>query len=151
MNRIFIDMDGVLADFDRLKGELGVDGKTLTRMPEAYLRLAPIPGAIEAVRSLTGMGFECWIASKPPAGIAQAYADKVTWVLRHLPELTRRIILTHDKGMLGDEGDFLIDDEPRNANCDLFRGTLIRFGSDLGWNEILGMMLSRARQHLAVV
>jgi hypothetical protein len=27
-----------------------------------------------------------------------AYADKVAWVMRHLPELTSRVIITYDKG-----------------------------------------------------
>ncbi|MHB1826776.1 MAG: 5' nucleotidase, NT5C type [Steroidobacteraceae bacterium] len=140
MNRVFIDMDGVLADFEQLKRALGVDSDTLKGMCGAYLRLEPMPGAIAAVRSLVGMGFECWIATKPPTGIAQAYADKAAWVLRHLPELKRRIILTHDKGLLGDERDFLIDDRPHKANCERFRGTLIRFGGDIAWPEVISAM-----------
>lgn len=137
MNRIFIDMDGVLADFDRLKTELGVTGDDMKRMPGAYSRLQPIPGAIEGVRSLIGMGFECWVATKPPTGIPAAYADKAEWVLRHLPELKRRIIITHDKGLLGDENDYLIDDRPHKANCATFRGSLLHFSAATTWAGIL--------------
>lgn len=140
MDRVFIDMDGVLADFERLKEVLGVDSDMLKRMPGAYLRLEPIPGAIEAVHSLIGMGFECWIATKPPTGIAHAYADKAAWALRYLPELKRRIILTHDKGLLGDEQDFLIDDRPHKANCERFRGTLIHFGGVSAWPEVIASL-----------
>lgn len=138
MNRIFIDMDGVLADFDRLKKELGVEGEELKKMPGAFLRMEPIPGAVAAVRSLIGMGFECWVATKPPTGIPHAYADKADWILRHLPELKRRIIMTHDKGLLGDDDDYLIDDRPHKANCERFRGALIHFGNGVTWEGVLG-------------
>lgn len=140
MNRVFIDMDGVLADFDRLKRELGVEGDDLKKIPGAFLRMEPIPGAIAAVRSLIGMGFECWVATKPPTGIPHAYADKADWILRHLPELKRRIIMTHDKGLLGDENDYLIDDRPHKANCRRFPGALIHFGNGVNWDGVLGTM-----------
>jgi 5'(3')-deoxyribonucleotidase len=133
-------MDGVLADFDRLKHELGVEGEQLKHMPGTFLRLEPMPGAIEGVRSLIGIGFECWVATKPPTGAAQAYADKVTWILRYLPELKRRIVITHDKGMLGDEGDTLIDDRPHKANCEQFRGRLIHFGNGVDWDSVLAIL-----------
>jgi hypothetical protein len=95
--------------------------------------------AIAAVRSLIGMGFECWVATKPPTGIPHAYADKADWILRHLPELKRRIIMTHDKGLLGDDNDYLID-RPHKANCERFRGALIHFGNGVTWEGVLGTM-----------
>src|SRR5690606_8114187 len=91
----------------------------------------------EGVRSLIGMGFECWIATKPPTGIPHAYADKAKWILRYLPELKRRIIMTHDKGLLGDERDYLIDDRPHTANCLNFRGSLMQFGNGVSWAYVL--------------
>lgn len=133
-------MDGVLADFDRLKRELGVEGEELKKIPGAYLRLEPIPGAIEGVRSLIGMGYERWVATKPPTGIPEAYADKAAWILQHLPELKRRIIITHDKGLLGDENDYLIDDRPHKANCRKFRGALIEFTNGCTWEGVLGTL-----------
>jgi 5'(3')-deoxyribonucleotidase len=73
------------------------------------------------------MGCKVWLATKPPTGVPFAYADKVSWVLKHLPELKHRIILTPDKGLFGDRGDYLIDDRPHLANCPNFSGTLIAF------------------------
>lgn len=138
MNRIFCDMDGVLADFAALKRSLGIEGDVLKKMPRAYADLKPIPGALDGVRSLIGMGFEVWIATKPPTGIAQAYADKAQWVLDHLPELKRNIIVTHDKGLLGDEFDYLIDDRPHKANCSRFRGSLYVFlNAAASWERVL--------------
>jgi hypothetical protein len=138
MNRIFIDMDGVIVDFEGRMAELGLGAGRLKVQPGAYLHMKPIPGAIEAVRSLIGMGFEIWLATKPPTGIPWAYMDKVQWVLNHLPELKRRIIITHDKGLLGDGGDYLIDDRPHKANCEAFTGRVIVFGhGSYLWPDVL--------------
>lgn len=140
MNRVFVDMDGVIVDFDDYKTSLGLTGDEVKRMPGAYLAMKPVPGAIEAIRSLIGMGFEVWVATKPPTGIAFAYGDKAAWIFQHLPELKRRLILTHDKGLLGDSGDYLIDDRPLKANCDQFSGQLIVFQTCNRWPEILDLM-----------
>jgi hypothetical protein len=137
MNRIFIDMDGVLVDFDALKDSRGLTADVLKAMPGAYRAMAPIPGGLSAVRALMASGFEVWLATKPPTGIAHAYSEKAEWVFAHLPELTERLIITHDKGLLGDAGDYLIDDRPHKANCEQFQGTLIPFGGSATWDSVL--------------
>ena len=136
MNRIFIDMDGVIVDFDAYRANLNLTGDEIKKMPGAYLVMKPIPGALEAVRSLIGMGYNVWIATKPPTGIAYAYSDKAAWIFEHLPELKRKIVITHDKGLLGDAGDILIDDRPHKANCDKFPGRLIAFKPGM-WPSLL--------------
>lgn len=139
MNRVFIDMDGVLADFAGLMALTGKTSEELKHTRDAFRQLEPVPCAFDSVRTLIGMGFECWIATKPPTGVPEAYGDKVAWILRYLPELKRRIILTHDKGMLGDRWDCLIDDRPHKANCTQFAGRLLHFGSDEypDWTAVL--------------
>lgn len=137
MNRIFIDMDGVIVDFDSYAKNLGLAGDEIKKRPGAYLEMQPLPDAIAAVKSLIGMGFEVWAATKPPTGIAFAYSDKAAWIFNHLPELKRKLILTHDKGLLGDSGDFLIDDRPHKANCQKFPGILITFKEGSRWSDIL--------------
>lgn len=128
MNRIFVDMDGVIVDFDKHSKSMNMTGDEIKKHPGAYLAMEPIEGALAGVRTLIGMGWEVWIATKPPTGIAFAYADKAQWIMNHLPELRRKIIITHDKGLLGDSFDFLIDDRPHKANCEKFAGKLIAFG-----------------------
>jgi len=137
MNRVFVDMDGVIVDFNAYMRKHNLTGEEVKKRPGAYLEMPAIDGAIKAVRSLIGMGFEVWIATKPPTGIPYAYSDKVAWVLRELPELKRRIIVTHDKGLLGDSGDFLCDDRPHKANCEQFQGTLLRFVYGYHWEQAL--------------
>lgn len=137
MNRVFIDMDGVLADFSSMKKRFGMESDQFKKMAGAYLMLEPMPGALEAVKSLLEDGYDVFVATKPPTGIAQAYAEKAMWVLNYLPELSRKIIITHDKGLLGDEGDFLVDDRPNKANCDQFKGTFIPFINGETWIGVL--------------
>ena len=135
MNRIFIDMDGVIADFDFFLKKNGLKGDEAKKIEGAYLDLPLIAGAAEAIKSLIGMGYNVYIATKPPTGVAFAYADKATWVFKNFPELKRKLILTHDKGLLGDSQDFLIDDRPHKANCVEFKGTLFVFSNN--WSEIV--------------
>lgn len=144
MNRVFVDMDGVVVDFDRYRRERGLSGDEVKAMRGAYLQMPAIDGAIAAVRSVIGMGYEVWLATKPPTGIPHAYGDKAAWAISHLPELKRRIIITHDKGLLGDEGDFLCDDRPHKANCQQFKGTLLRFVDGYHWPQALEALRQRA-------
>lgn len=66
--RVFVDLDGVVVDFDAYKITLNLTGEQVKNVKGAYLAMQPIPGAIEAVRSVIGMGYEVWIATKPPTG-----------------------------------------------------------------------------------
>ena len=137
--RIFVDMDGVIVDFDAYAKRLDLSGEVIKKMRGAYLEMEPIPGALHAVRSLIGMGHDVWLATKPPTGISWAYADKVEWVLKHIPELKRKIIFTHDKSLL--RGDVLIDDRPHKANAEDFEGLLIHFSlPHCGWSEVLELL-----------
>lgn len=125
MNRVFIDMDGVIVDFARFKQERGLTSDQVKHMTGAYVSMLPIEGALSHVRHIMHLGFEVWIATKPPTGAVHAYSEKAAWVLHYLPELSRRIIITHDKGLLGDDGDYLLDDRAHKANCMEFKGRLI--------------------------
>lgn len=144
MNRVFVDMDGVIVDFDGYMVDRGMTADEVKHTPGAYRDMQPIPGAIDAVRKLIAQGWGVWIATKPPTGIPEAYSEKVAWIMEHLPELVRKIVITHDKGLLGDEGDYLIDDRPHRANCLAFSGALLLFkqGSH-DWGNIVPRMAAR--------
>lgn len=137
MNRVFIDMDGVIVDFDGFVKSKGMTSEQIKHVPGVYTEMSPMPGALEAVRKIIALGYEVWIATKPATGIAHTYSDKAQWIFNWLPELERRVIVTHDKGLLGDKGDYLIDDRPQTANCLKFPGTLFAFSKHFNWRDIL--------------
>lgn len=140
--RVFVDMDGVLVDFDGYMQTHGLTPEQTKNKPGAYLSMKPMPGAIEAMEKLMAMDVEVWIATKPPTGVALAYSDKVFWILNHLPELKEKIIITHDKGLLGGDQDHLIDDRPHKANCEHFTGTLISYVDGMTWEHVLDRLAS---------
>lgn len=135
--RVFLDMDGVIVNFDAYMSKYNLTGDEVKKIPGAYLEMEPYPEALAAIKVLVGSGFDVWLATKPPTGIPYAYSDKAAWVFKHLPELKRKLILTHDKGLLGCERDFLVDDRPHKANCQSFPGTLIPFINGKTWEEVI--------------
>jgi 5'(3')-deoxyribonucleotidase len=137
MNRIFVDMDGVVVDFEGYMTEYNLTAYETKNKVGAYLNMKPIEGAIAAVRELIELGFDVWVATKPPTGVAHAYSEKAEWIFMGIPELSHKLIITHDKGLLGDEHDFLCDDRPDKANCGEFKGTVIHFTAKDHWESAL--------------
>lgn len=146
MNRIFIDLDGVVVDFELFMTTSGLTPFQVKTLLGAYLAMKPIDGALQAVRELISLGFDVWIATKPPTGIAHAYSDKAAWVFNNLAELSHKLIITHDKGLLGDTQDYLCDDRPEKANCEEFSGQLIRFTDGYHWKEAMEFFRAEAAQ-----
>lgn len=137
--RVYFDMDGVLADFERSAHEHSMDPAHFKRVAGAYLDLPVVPGALEALGSIERAGFLVFVLTKIPASNPYAATEKLLWARRHLPALEDRIIITPDKGAVGRSRDFLIDDHPEWANARNFPGTLLHFSGD--WAPILSAIL----------
>lgn len=144
--RLFIDMDGVLADF---VGALPIKERRYNPPvmfePGFFLNLRPMKGAISAIRELIlSDKYDLHILTQPGANCPISYAEKAQWICMWLPELKNKITMTQNKGLC--VGEYLIDDslkwkEPFEKNG----GTFIHFdpdrGSDVVWSEVLNKLL----------
>lgn len=137
---ILIDIDDVIADFDGefysrwnkihpdikiippeerkcfyIKDELPEDYTKLIReintAPGFIKSLPVIPGSVEAVKEIAGMGHSIFLCSSPLNAYKNCVEEKYEWIEEHLGfEWTLKIILTKDKTLIN--GDILIDDKP---------------------------------------
>lgn len=128
---LFIDSDGPVADFDH---SLKADGRhtdIFKHHAGVYLYLPVTKGAEAALCDLKELDdaekLRVWILTKTPSKSPYAYTEKILWYRQHFPWLEDRVILTHDKSLLGSENDMLLDDRPHKANADKFRGTFVYF------------------------
>ena len=141
---VFIDSDGPVADFDTVLKADGRPAEIFKHEPGVYLWLPVTAGAVKAIGKLKTYDdrglIRVWIATKTPSGSPYAYTEKVLWYRRHFPWLEDRVIITHDKHLLGTEKDFILDDRPHKANVNLFRGTFVLFNperAELDWERFV--------------
>ena len=128
---LFLDSDGPIADFDADLKVSGLNADVFKHIPGIYLWLKITEGASEAIAELKTLEeqgvFKVWVLTKTPSGSPYAYTEKILWYRKNFPWLEDRVILCHDKSLLGTSSDFLFDDRPHKANADKFRGTFVLF------------------------
>ena len=151
---LYIDMDGVLVDFQSVYSKLTAEERTkfnqgnlpdskaaYDEVPNIFSRMEPMEGAIAAYEKLSQV-FDTYILSTAPWENPTAWSDKLEWVKRHLGKTAhKRLILSHNKHL--NIGDYLIDDNDERNGSDKFEGELIHFGSDEfpDWNSVLRYLL----------
>ena len=129
---LYIDMDGVIVDFDSAFPR--VDPALLEQyrghkdqIPGLFALMDPIPGAIETVTELAGL-FDTYVLSTVPWGNTSGASQKIEWIQQHFGKdkdspLYKRVILSHHKHL--NRGDFLIDDRPHRNGAAQFAETNI--------------------------
>ncbi len=147
MKIVYVDMDGVLVDF-----QSGIDSLTeeqresfkdgLDDVPGIFSKMKPVEGALEAYEELT-RHFDVYILSTAPWNNPSAWTDKLLWVKKYLGDLAhKRLILSHNKHL--NDGDFLIDDRTANGAGD-FKGEHVKFLSEefQNWDDVLNYLIPK--------
>ena len=137
---IFIDMDGVIANFAKAAKEGGWDHRPDKHVD--YGNLEVMPGAKDALIRLNH-DFDIFIASTPPWDRPDMWSAKREWIAKHFPYLKRKLILTHRKDLL--IGDILIDDSRWRGQPD-FKGHWLWFGTAqrcLDWPSTLELIYNK--------
>lgn len=151
MQKLFFDMDGVLVDFqsgiDKLSDEVKneYEGR-LDEVPGIFSLMDPMPGAIEAVNTLSEY-YDMYILSTAPWKNTTAYSDKIAWLTKHFGDrFKKRVVITHCKNLC--DGDFLVDDRAKNGASE-FPGEWVQFGSDRfpDWEEVTRYLISETLLH----
>lgn len=151
MFSVFLDSDGPVADFDKSLKASGLHADEFKHIAGVYLYLDVTAGAAEAIRELqilddSGL-IRVWILTKTPSHSPYAYTEKILWYGQKFPWLQDRVILTHDKSVVGGPKDLLLDDRPHKANADKFTGTFVYFDPNLPENS-WKHFVSTVRMHI---
>ncbi len=131
--QLFLDMDGVLADFDRgyfeafgtwpdkeghgqARGEptASVDWDLVRGRAHFYRDLPPMADFRELVVGVYALGFVPIVLTGVPAGVPEATANKREWVERWMPGVQMVGCRSRDKSLhMKQRGDILVDDWER--------------------------------------
>lgn len=141
--KIFVDMDGVLCDYDAAFKRL-YNTETCQfpqKVPGFFKTLDPMPGAIEGINALAG-DYDVYILTAPSVKNPHCWTEKAQWVEQHLGKSwLNKLIITKQKGLLHSETErtYLIDDHNIKGGRDLFfdAGHLFWFkGEDACWLKV---------------
>lgn len=121
--RVFLDCDGVLADFNtkamRICGKLPHDANSaeensklwemIGECPDFFFQIQKLPDADELVQGVRELGFEPVILTGVPR-FKESVGQKLRWGQKYFPSLKMITCRSREKYLHGKPGDVLIDD-----------------------------------------
>lgn len=117
--KLYLDMDNVLVDtlpvLNAYAQEHPDAGKP-DRIPGIFADLPIKDGVTTAIKCLEPY-FDLYILSTAPWHNPSAWQDKMIWLEKHFGEgelnpFYKKVIMTHDKGLVHKSGGILVDDRP---------------------------------------
>jgi len=142
MKIVYIDIDGVLADYSAAHSYQQVQRPDID-FPQSqsgfFSSLPEVSGGIAAVKTLIDSEkYDPYILSAPSLKNPLSYTEKRLWIEDKFGyDFVDRLILCAHKGLL--KGDILIDDSHQGRGQEYFEGELIHFGSDQfpNWKTVM--------------
>lgn len=137
---LYIDLDDTVCLFTEAF-KRAIEKNPEQAYPQAsvgfFRNLEPIPGAIDALKSLEEK-YDVWILTRPSVQNPACYTEKREWIEIHLGiEWCKHLMLVPDKTMV--EKGILIDDKAWEG----FNGEVIQFGTEEypSWDIILKKLI----------
>ena len=109
--KIFLDMDGVLVDYQK-----GIKEHSLEK-PKEFWKYLPPTKEFEQILSIVENYLnpsDIYVLSSP-ALYPECFSGKATWIRDHMPKYLPRLILTSHKYLLANPRTLLIDDHDKNT------------------------------------
>jgi len=145
---LLLDQDEVLADFYSHPSKVCptfIHNHKVIYERGYFEHLRPLPGALESVRFiLDNLDYDVYICTHPLEYSRYGDSEKRRWVDKYLPELSEKMILTCDKGLI--KGDFLVDDSMKWKAG--FEGEFVFFDrskdSEDMWLGVIELLIERS-------
>lgn len=146
----YVDMDDVMADFAG-QAYLDLQRNPAIRYPQSqfdfFRKLRPISDSVESINEMVEIGLDVWFLTRPSVFNPLCYTEKRMWIEDHLGlEFCHKLILCPDKGRVGTENDFLIDDmdwtAPSDPELTPWKGTQLQFGQPPfnNWKRVMSFI-----------
>ena len=147
---VYIDMDDTAVNYTKQLRKYQIQYPKY-QYPQSvvgfFLTMEPYPGFMDSWEKLKEH-YNLRFLTRPSIYNLNSYTEKAAWVRDHMGgiEALEYLNICPDKSIVGEPGDYLIDDWDIHGQSD-FRGEFIHFGKKEGfmnWEEVTEYLLSKA-------